>query len=281
MVIYINHNARTTQFERPGAADGQHDVHTLPSAPTAEELAPWTDQESSTASAQLAASEEPLPPNWAKKTTKQGRDFFINHVARITTWVDPRTGQESPLPPSTDATNAGSLDRQVSTQHPDDQLLIHILTFSPQVSSNSLGPLPDGWEEKHLSNGKMFFVDHNNKRTTWEDPRFFNPNIAGKEVEYSRDYKYKYEMFMRQMKEKGGTERDKFEFSVRRNHIVDDSYNAIGKLKHPLTTKMRHRLWITFAGEQGLDYGGLARLVYNTLFQKPILLQGMVQPSDD
>ena len=133
-------------------------------------------------------------------------------------------------------------------------------TFSShQVSTNSLGPLPDGWEEKHLSNGKLFFVDHNNKRTTWEDPRFYDPNIAGKEVEYSRDYKYKYEMFVRQMRQYAGTGRDKFEFSVRRNHVVDDSYAAIGKLKHPLTTKMRHRLWITFAGEQGLDYGGLAR----------------------
>ena len=115
MVLYINHVARTTQFERPEANAGdQNDVPTSPSAPTVEELEPWTDQDTSTASAQLPASEEALPPNWAKKTTKQGRDFFINHVARVTTWVDPRTGLETPLPSSTSNTNAASLDRQVS-----------------------------------------------------------------------------------------------------------------------------------------------------------------------
>ena len=116
MVLYINHITRTTQFERPEANAGdQHDVPTSPSAPTVEELEPWTDQDTSTASAQLPASEEPLPPNWTKKTTKQGRDFFINHIARVTTWVDPRTGLESPLPSSTSNANAASYDRQVSS----------------------------------------------------------------------------------------------------------------------------------------------------------------------
>ena len=119
MVLYINHIARTTQFERPEANAGvQQGVPTSPTAPTVEELEPWTDQDTSTASAQLPASEEPLPANWTKKTTKQGRDFFINHVARITTWVDPRTGLESPLPSSTSNTNAASFDRQVSTLIP-------------------------------------------------------------------------------------------------------------------------------------------------------------------
>ena len=113
MVIYINHIARTTQFERPGT-EALDEAPTSPSAPTAEELEPWTDQDTSTASAQLPASEEePLPPNWSKKTTKQGRDFFINHIARITTWVDPRTGQETPIPGATNASNSGTLDRQV------------------------------------------------------------------------------------------------------------------------------------------------------------------------
>ena len=45
-----------------------------------------------------APGELPLPPNWNMKTTKEGREFFINHVTKITTWLDPRTGQESPTP---------------------------------------------------------------------------------------------------------------------------------------------------------------------------------------
>ena len=73
----------------------QHDAPTLPSVPTVEELQPWTDKVTSTTSVQLPASEEPLPPNWSKKTTKQGTYYFINHVAKITTWVDPRGFKEA------------------------------------------------------------------------------------------------------------------------------------------------------------------------------------------
>ena len=32
-------------------------------------------------------------------------------------------------------------------------------------------PLPDGWEEGRDFDGKAFFIDHNNRRTTWIDPR--------------------------------------------------------------------------------------------------------------
>jgi E3 ubiquitin-protein ligase NEDD4 len=34
------------------------------------------------------------------------------------------------------------------------------------------GPLPRGWEMKPSASGeKMYFVDHNTKTTTWDDPR--------------------------------------------------------------------------------------------------------------
>ena len=236
VVFYMNHQLRVTQFERPV-------VEQATGAPTSEELEPWTDQDTTSRAPHIPErGEEPLPPHWTKKTTEQGRQFFINHVAKVTTWVDPRTGRESTVP---------------STARPP--------LVARQASTASLGPLPEGWEEKHYGNGKIFFVDHKNKRTTWEDPRFSDSSIAGKEVEYSRDYKYKYEMFMRHMNVYAGTDREKFEFTVRRNHLVDDSFAAIAKLKAPMTAKMRHRLWITFTGEQGLDYGGLSREWFSLL----------------
>ena len=33
------------------------------------------------------------------------------------------------------------------------------------------GPLPDGWEEAEDGEGRKYYIDHNNERTTWEDPR--------------------------------------------------------------------------------------------------------------
>ena len=34
-----------------------------------------------------------------------------------------------------------------------------------------LGPLPDGWEKRVEPNGRVYFVNHKNRTTQWEDPR--------------------------------------------------------------------------------------------------------------
>lgn len=36
---------------------------------------------------------------------------------------------------------------------------------------DSLGPLPDGWEKRVEPNGRVYFVNHKNRTTQWEDPR--------------------------------------------------------------------------------------------------------------
>ena len=32
-------------------------------------------------------------------------------------------------------------------------------------------PLPDGWDMQVAPNGRVFFIDHTTKTTTWTDPR--------------------------------------------------------------------------------------------------------------
>ncbi|KAL3093798.1 hypothetical protein niasHT_021627 [Heterodera trifolii] len=39
---------------------------------------------------------------------------------------------------------------------------------------DGLGPLPKGWNIGFASNGEAYFIDHNNKTTTWFDPRVPN-----------------------------------------------------------------------------------------------------------
>lgn len=34
-----------------------------------------------------------------------------------------------------------------------------------------LGPLPDGWEKRVEPNGRVYFVNHKNRTTQWDDPR--------------------------------------------------------------------------------------------------------------
>lgn len=82
------------------------------------------------------SNDEGLPPGWGMQVAPNGRVFFINHNERATTWVDPRTGRPSSMPnpvaPST--TPRGDLDQ--------------------------LGPLPEGWEERVHTDGRIFFIDH-------------------------------------------------------------------------------------------------------------------------
>lgn len=42
------------------------------------------------------------------------------------------------------------------------------------ATENQLGPLPEGWEKALTDDGRVYFVDHNQKSTSWIDPRTKN-----------------------------------------------------------------------------------------------------------
>lgn len=41
----------------------------------------------------------------------------------------------------------------------------------PRRAGSGQLPLPRGWEEARDYDGKVFYIDHNNRRTSWIDPR--------------------------------------------------------------------------------------------------------------
>ncbi|XP_017018362.1 E3 ubiquitin-protein ligase Nedd-4 isoform X13 [Drosophila kikkawai] len=260
---YVNHTARTTQWERPTilnsnssqsadqlASDFQRRFHIsvdeTESGRSANEDTDHTDShnpseisapstrrnsEEDNAAVQpmeqsAGGEEEALPPRWSMQVAPNGRTFFIDHAARRTTWIDPRNGRASPMPNQT---------RRVE----DD-----------------LGPLPEGWEERVHTDGRVFYIDHNTRTTQWEDPRLSNPNIAGQAVPYSRDYKQKYEYFKSHIRKPTNVP-NKFEIRIRRTSILEDSYRIISSVTK--TDLLKTKLWVEFEGETGLDYGGLAR----------------------
>lgn len=83
----------------------------------------------------LEALAEGLPPGWSMQMAPNGRWFFIDHNERTTSWVDPRTGRASPMPNQTTS---------AANRKPDDDL----------------GPLPEGWEERIHTDGRVFYIDH-------------------------------------------------------------------------------------------------------------------------
>ncbi|KFB37895.1 AGAP000787-PA-like protein [Anopheles sinensis] len=176
-----------------------------------------------------------LPAGWSMQVAPNGRVFFIDHNERKTSWVDPRTGRASPMPVS--FASAVSND----ARKPED----------------GLAPLPEGWEERVHSDGRIFLSTTVNSRTTqWEDPRLSIPTIAGQAVPYSRDYKRKYEYLKAQLRKPQNVP-NKIEIKVRRSSIMEDSYRIINSITK--VDLLKTKLWIEFEGETGLDYGGLAR----------------------
>ncbi|XP_011693188.1 PREDICTED: E3 ubiquitin-protein ligase NEDD4 isoform X3 [Wasmannia auropunctata] len=263
---YVNHIARFTQWERPEpdttAASGVVEQRNLDTAATEfqrrfhisaddegrhrNSVVNQTDDNIDSPAGSRRSSEqiespkptlpvsndEGLPPGWGMQVAPNGRIFFIDHNERATTWIDPRTGRPSSIPnhiaPST--TSRSDLDQ--------------------------LGPLPEGWEERVHTDGRIFFIDHNTRTTQWEDPRMSNPQIAGPAVPYSRDYKRKYEYLKSQLRKPNNVP-NKFEIKVGRNNILEDSYRIISSVNR--VDILKTKLWVEFEGEVGLDYGGLAR----------------------
>ncbi|XP_052743644.1 E3 ubiquitin-protein ligase Nedd-4 isoform X2 [Bicyclus anynana] len=185
---------------------------------------------SSTSQSQNLPNSDGLPPGWSMQRAPNGRVFFIDHNQKTTTWIDPRTGCASSLPSAAAATAGAEAD--------------------------GLGPLPEGWEERVHTDGRIFFIDHNTRTTQWEDPRLSNPQIAGPAVPYSRDYKRKYEYLKSQLRKPSNVP-NKFEIKVRRNSILEDSYRIISSVSR--LDLLKTKLWVEFESEVGLDYGGLAR----------------------
>ncbi|KAG6461605.1 hypothetical protein O3G_MSEX012740 [Manduca sexta] len=267
---YVNHIERTTQWERPtftrhmsvesqaerienAATEFQRRFH-IDDERAASPSQALHNQEETDGSSESARSSsagsahshslpnsEGLPPGWSMQRAPNGRIFFIDHNKKTTTWIDPRTGCASSLPTPAGAGGAGGAAGAGGAGAAD---------------ADELGALPEGWEERVHTDGRIFFIDHNTRTTQWEDPRLSNPQIAGPAVPYSRDYKRKYEYLKSQLRKPGNVP-NKFEIKVRRNSILEDSYRIISSVSR--LDLLKTKLWVEFESEVGLDYGGLAR----------------------
>ncbi|ETS74644.1 putative E3 ubiquitin-protein ligase hulA [Pestalotiopsis fici W106-1] len=263
---YVDHNTRTTSWNRPTQASSgenrgereaatqverqRHQNRTLPedrtgtSSPTLQQQPPPQQQTAAAASAAAQGANSTmmhtgattpgtgeLPPGWEQRWTPEGRPYFVDHNTRTTTWVDPRRQQYIRMYGGQNNAN-GTIQQQPVSQ---------------------LGPLPSGWEMRLTNTARVYFVDHNTKTTTWDDPRL--PSSLDQNVpQYKRDFRRKLIYFRSQpaMRILSG----QCHIKVRRSHIFEDSFAEISRQS---ATDLKKRLMIKFDGEDGLDYGGLSR----------------------
>jgi E3 ubiquitin-protein ligase NEDD4 len=163
-----------------------------------------------------------FPFGW-EECSHGGRPYFVDHHTRTTTWRDPRQN-------------------------------VNRATVSAGPSANpSLGALPSGWEMRLTSTGRIYFVDHNTRTTTWDDPRLPG-HVDDNAPQYKRDYRRKVIYFRSQPQMR--VLANKCEIRVRRSRILEDSYTAV--MSHT-GEDLKRRLMVNFDGEDGLDYGGVSR----------------------
>ena len=265
---YVDHNTRTTTWNRPPAQYNErdqrnameaatqaerrrHEQRMLPedrtgaSSPTLSDGAqpPPAPQSGSPGSSNAnavsmmatgatTAGTGELPAGWEQRHTPEGRAYFVDHNTRTTTWVDPRRQQYIRM-------YGQNANNQTIQQQPVSQL----------------GPLPSGWEMRLTNTARVYFVDHNTKTTTWDDPRL--PSSLDQNVpQYKRDFRRKLIYFRSQpaLRIMSG----QCHVKVRRSNIFEDSYAEI--MRQP-AADLKKRLMVKFDGEEGLDYGGVSRSV--------------------
>lgn len=275
--------------------------------------------------------EEPLPPGWEVRYDKYSRRYYVDHNTRSTTWERPQplpAGWEMRRDPRGRVYYVDHNTRSTTWQRPNVERLQHYEQWQGQRAhvvqqcsqrflfpqgggvstgtavvtgteeSDPLGPLPEGWEKRVEPNGRVYFVNHKNRTTQWEDPRtqgmnqedplppgwemritddavhyfvdhntrtttFQDPRPGatkgpkgayGVPIAYERSFRWKLSQFRYLCQSNALPSHIKI--TLNRSTLFEDSHHQIMRLP---AYELRRRLYVIFRGEEGLDYGGVAR----------------------
>ncbi|KAM4614272.1 NEDD4-like E3 ubiquitin-protein ligase WWP2 isoform 2-T2 [Discoglossus pictus] len=253
-------------------------------------LPPAGTEESPSQPGAVTPSSDGLPPGWEKRVDNRGRYYYVDHNTCTTTWQRPTAEY---------VRNYEQWQSQRNQMEGAMQQLNQRFLYqsSPAAPDNDpLGPLPNGWE-KRQDNGRVYYVNHNTRTTQWEDPRtqgmiqepalppgwemkytgegiryFVDHNTrtttfkdprpgfdsgvkqGGSPGAYDRSFRWKYHQF--RFLCHSNTLPSHVKISVSRQTLFEDSFQQIMNMK---PYDLRRRLYIIMRGEEGLDYGGIAR----------------------
>ncbi|XP_064076261.1 E3 ubiquitin-protein ligase Su(dx) [Vanessa tameamea] len=177
---YVDHNTRSTSWERP----------------------------------------QPLPPGWEVRRDARGRVYYVDHNTRTTTWQRPDTERlarfqhwrgerrhvvaqgnqrflfppprphaphsqplllPEPLDADHDPPPSGSGASGPPAAPSAAPSAAGATGAGAGAADEALGALPAGWERRVQPDGRVYFVNHKNRTTQWEDPRTQGQEISALE----------------------------------------------------------------------------------------------------
>lgn len=209
----------------------------------------------------------PLPPGWEQRNTSSGRIYFVDHNNRTTQFTDPRINAQvlnalrrnqnggpviiSPVASSSTSSNAGP---QILTNGSRRGTTDSTPTSSRQAVEASPRPAPPNDLPQGLLDGTEFL------------PKYRRDLVAKMRGLRSE---------LQALQPQSGHCR----LEVSREEIFEESYRLIMKMR---PKDMRKRLMVKFRGEEGLDYGGVAREWLHLLSREMLNPQyGLFQYSRD
>ncbi|EGT38142.1 hypothetical protein CAEBREN_25739 [Caenorhabditis brenneri] len=233
-------------------------------------------------------STQPLPQGWEMRRDPRGRVYYVDHNTRTTTWQRPtadmleaheqwQSGRDQammqweqrfllqqnnfsaddplgPLPEGWEKRQDPNTGRMYFVNHVNRTTQWE----DPRTQGGSDQPLPDGWEMRFTEQGVPFFIDHGSKTTTYNDPRTGKPvgplGVVGVQMAMEKSFRWKIAQFRYLCLSNSVPNHVKI--TVSRNNVFEDSFQEIMRKN---AVDLRRRLYIQFRGEEGLDYGGVAR----------------------
>uniref|UniRef100_A0A8C5A1G6 E3 ubiquitin-protein ligase n=1 Tax=Gadus morhua TaxID=8049 RepID=A0A8C5A1G6_GADMO len=239
---------------------------------------------------------EPLPSGWERRVDPMGRVYFVDHITRTTTWQRPTMEtvrnyeqwqhQRSQLQGAMQqfnqrfiygvsggggAVGCWRLEAEVKrnvccvfaekrTDSTGRVYFVHHQTRTTQWEDpRTQGllnekPLPEGWEMRFTVDGIPYFVDHNRRATTYIDP--LQGSLGTHAVSVLSTLKTQQQTDTALLSLQQHSMPQHIKITVSRKTLFEDSFQQIMSFN---AQDLRRKLWIIFPGEEGLDYGGVAR----------------------
>uniref|UniRef100_A0A8C2XG77 E3 ubiquitin-protein ligase NEDD4-like n=1 Tax=Cyclopterus lumpus TaxID=8103 RepID=A0A8C2XG77_CYCLU len=151
---YVNHNSRTTTWTRP--------------------IVQLTEDGASTSAAAASGGASALAPPSTPSSSSNASNNHLHEplIRRPRSLSSPTVTLSTPL----EGANNVQVRRAVKDTLSNPQSPQPSPYSSPKTTPKAQQSfLPPGWEMRIAPNGRPFFIDHNSKVTTWEDPRLKYP----------------------------------------------------------------------------------------------------------